>query len=345
MTFPAAVTEDLKQTIDDWFGCREVCDDNKFNLFFNRLLNRDLPRYNQLLRIEPGISDYDWLVQNYREMQRDLTESGTSSRGVEIEGTESSTLTLNSKTNTKTFANADERSHTDFKVTEQITEGDLQTEVSYGKTTTNGNSQSGEDYQVTNTHEITGKLVNKSTDNTSVSQRSLGKNAPQSASYGGGSQNGMPAAFDWSYPGTQNETETKGNGGNTTNETYGADNYKETDTSKVKDLRKVTLGGKDTTKETDTRVHERETSGSYTDAHRGTITDIQTGGETTSKTSGSETNETGSSSKTGLDRIQETGRNVDPATLLTNAKSFIMGTNAWVWLAGQLETCFMGIYE
>ena len=52
ITYPAAVTNDLKQTISDWFDNREVCDDDKFNAFFNRVLNRDLPRYNQLLRIE-----------------------------------------------------------------------------------------------------------------------------------------------------------------------------------------------------------------------------------------------------------------------------------------------------
>ena len=41
-----------------------------------RVLERDYPRYNQLLRIEPGVSQYDWLVQRYLEAQTRATKDG-----------------------------------------------------------------------------------------------------------------------------------------------------------------------------------------------------------------------------------------------------------------------------
>ena len=69
ITFPETVDAALQQTIFDWFQFREVADDYKFPFWFVRLLNRDISQYNQLLRIEPGISSYDWLVSKYRELQ------------------------------------------------------------------------------------------------------------------------------------------------------------------------------------------------------------------------------------------------------------------------------------
>lgn len=75
MTFPAMLTEGTKETIFDWFQDREVTDEDKFNTWFNRTLNRDLPQYYQLLRLEPGfnesgVAQYDWFVEDYEEVER-----------------------------------------------------------------------------------------------------------------------------------------------------------------------------------------------------------------------------------------------------------------------------------
>lgn len=87
MTFPATVDSALQQTIDDWYNSRIVCDDDAFNRMFNRVLNRDMPQYQQLLRIEPGKADYDWMVEEYLELQR--THESTDSQ--ETSGTTSVT--------------------------------------------------------------------------------------------------------------------------------------------------------------------------------------------------------------------------------------------------------------
>lgn len=68
------IDEPTKQSIYDWFQFREVCDDTKFGVYFRRLLNTTLIKYDQLLRIEPGISQYDWLVQHYMERQDIIQE-------------------------------------------------------------------------------------------------------------------------------------------------------------------------------------------------------------------------------------------------------------------------------
>lgn len=74
------IDDSLKETINDWFQYREVCDDDKFPVYFRRVLNRDYARYSQLLRLEPGVAEYDWLVEIYNEFKsQSITDSKNSS--------------------------------------------------------------------------------------------------------------------------------------------------------------------------------------------------------------------------------------------------------------------------
>lgn len=333
ITYPAAVTNDLKQTISDWFDNREVCDDDKFNAFFNRVLNRDLPRYNQLLRIEPGVSQYDWLVQKYREAQLTKTETGTNSKTGSVERDISDTQS-GTKGNTRTFNTTDT---TDRDVTGSETHGGTYSRnKGYGKTSTNsgtiGNS---------GTRVETGSVSDSGTNSSSNDHKALGKAAPQSVSYA--NQSGMPSTLDWSYPGSQGEDTNSASGSSSNTTTF--NNHTFTDNNTTTDARKTTLGGTDTETDTDARTVTKAGTDDGTVTHTGTITD--SGSNSLSKTVSDDTStsltETGS--KSGTDRTQETGRDVDIATLLSNAKGFIMGTNAWEWLSNQLEVCFMGIYD
>ena len=117
--FPTKIDAALQQTIYDWFQYREVADDEKFPVWFVRVLNRDFDRYNQLLRIEPGVSSYDWLVSKYREL-----EVKTSS-----EGESSSDVTLASEVN-RTDETADHKVRTLEK------DGTINDETTYGKVST-----------------------------------------------------------------------------------------------------------------------------------------------------------------------------------------------------------------
>ena len=66
-TFPAIIDETTQELITEWFKNRHVADNSKFITWFNRSLNLNYPYYRQLLRIDPTVSEYDWLIENYKE--------------------------------------------------------------------------------------------------------------------------------------------------------------------------------------------------------------------------------------------------------------------------------------
>lgn len=61
------------QGIRDWFGTRNVCDDDNFKNFFLRLANPLAPKYLAQLRMETVDKNFDPLVENYLER---YTENG-----------------------------------------------------------------------------------------------------------------------------------------------------------------------------------------------------------------------------------------------------------------------------
>lgn len=71
--YPTTIPDALQEALLEWYQYREVADDEKFETWYLRHLNRDYPRYAQILRIEAGVSQYDWLVQNYKEQQHYYT--------------------------------------------------------------------------------------------------------------------------------------------------------------------------------------------------------------------------------------------------------------------------------
>ena len=105
---PDSIDYATQQLIDDWFGARYVLNKN-FVRFFERALNLHYPYYQQLLRIDPSVSQYDWFVERYleRELSKAITENGTSNK------TDNATTTTNvessdtqefDKTDTTTYA-------------------------------------------------------------------------------------------------------------------------------------------------------------------------------------------------------------------------------------------------
>lgn len=334
ITFPEAVTEDLKQTIDDWFWLRTVCSDDNFNRFFNRTLEGALPRYNQLLRIQPGISEYDWLVQNYREAEKVSTMSGTSSKTGSNDKTLASTENGTSG-NTRTMNTKDT---TDRDTTKSETHGGtVTTRDDYGKTSTNSGT-------LKNTGDRTesGSIQDSGTTSDTSDQKTLSKESPQSVSYANAS-GGMPSGLDWSYPGAQAEVGTTGSGSSSNTRTF--NNHKTADDFTQTDTRKNTMGGTDTRTETDARTVSGADTEDVTVDHTGTVTDAGTNSVTRSGSDNTEYEESTTTGNSGTDRTIETGRNIDIASLLSNAKQFIIGTTAWGWLKGELEACFLGIYD
>ena len=68
--YPSQIEQTDREMINDWFDFRYVCDDEKFPVFFKRYLNLYYNRYLELQRLEPGYAKYDWLVNNYLELQK-----------------------------------------------------------------------------------------------------------------------------------------------------------------------------------------------------------------------------------------------------------------------------------
>lgn len=112
--------ETVEKGIEDWFKYRYIGfkNENKFLDILRRNVAINYPMYEQKLRIEPGVSEYDWLVQTYRERQ--LKTKG-SSENTRIHGDDTSTRTATTsedgttaygKTATTTHTGTDTGTHT-----------------------------------------------------------------------------------------------------------------------------------------------------------------------------------------------------------------------------------------
>lgn len=180
--WPEAVTDDLKLTIEDWFDNREVVDNYTFDIYFRRIINRDLSRYLELLRIEPGYAKYDWLVNRYTERM--------------TWGDDHTTESADSKT---TYGQNIERSKGTTTNGESTQNGG-----SYHEHTQYGGSDSTE-------------AVNKKTDTTtsntpgagtitSSDSSAVAKDNPYSVSYSNAEAGKIPA-LDWQTTSTQSQTD------------------------------------------------------------------------------------------------------------------------------------------
>lgn len=300
MTFPATVDTALKQTIFDWFQFREVNDNEKFPVFFNRELSISMRKYLQLLRIEPGqtltfpdgtsrVVTYDWMIQQYRE-QREIGTRAGSTNDTEYTDTSTYGSMVGEKTSTR---------ETDDH---EVTDRDV---VSNGGYTDSSSS--------------TSKNKGKSENSQSSDSMTLGKSSPQSISYPSAT-GGMPNGLDWTYPSTQGENKgtSSANG-------------------KTEDEGQTSSSGSGSNNNTVGEDIDRQKTGldEYT----------ENSGQTTQGATNTSRINNGSSAESTDRKVMEAGRQIDPATLLENAVSFIQNSSAWKFLYNRLDTCFMGIYE
>lgn len=81
----------VEKAVADWFKYRYIGFENvdKFTDIFRRNVAINYPIYQQKLRIEPGVSQYDWLVTQYQERQiKAKGEDTTTYTGKQINGEE-----------------------------------------------------------------------------------------------------------------------------------------------------------------------------------------------------------------------------------------------------------------
>ncbi len=305
ITFPSNVDDATKALIFDWFQYREVNDNTLFPNMFKRTLAMSMRKYNQLLRIQPG---QPFIVDGVEKVVTyDWLVQSYREALTEEESTGSDSYTLSG---TKTGGGTDTRTirTTGTDTTDRDT-------TSSNSETRNLRTQTEVDTS------YSGSSSSRDQGSSSGSEMSLGKSNPQSISYAGAT-GGMPQSLDWTYPGSQGENK---NSDSHDNSTTGSENSSgDTDTDQTQT---GTIGNSGTGTE------------DITVTHNTTVTDTLQHGLSDSN---SETR-SGSNSGNKISKNIESGRSVDSATLLANAKDFILGSSAWDYLYAQIDKNFQGL--
>lgn len=334
-----------KEAINSWFDTRYVCDNEKFVLFFKRVLVRDYGLYRQLLRNEPDISKYDWLVQQYNESQ--TYEKGSEQGETNATGTATGTATTNgtaTHNNTNSTVINANGTHT-HNGTDTDTGNGTSNTVNGGIDTTNRNSTESH----SETTETNASGTDTVTDNAHTNTKSLNRENPMSISYAGGASidgNNNTGALDWQYPSGQNEQDTRNR--DTTTTDYGRTDETETGGNSSTSGTESTSHGH-TVNVTDSHTNTKTITATDTDIKQDTHTGTDAGTETNTTTatnSNSTTSTTGTvNNKQHITQHVNTGRSVDTATLLSQAQAYIMNSSAFQWLYSRLDVCFMGVYN
>lgn len=347
VTYPEIVDDPTKDLIFDWFQYREVCDNDKFNTYFNRTLKKCWRKYQELLRIQPGEMvlfedgvtrrvNYDWMVQQYRELQHETNVEGESTESI----TGENSVTRNSsdegiKTTTMIGDDTTARSN----VSSITTTGTSDT------SNTNVTEYDTRDQMDGTTSVVSAEGVATGTDhngNNSSNDKALGKAAPQSISYSGAS--GIPQSLDWSYPGSQSETDHTGSDSYTDDGTTSTSGTSDTTVGDVTTHTGDTTSTGASASESSSTTEGTGAEGVQFDTERTTAeSDNRTGVQTEVGSNGSE--RTGSTSQDTTHREIMQGRSLDVATILENAKNFILGSTAWDFLFGEIDKCFISIYN
>lgn len=120
-TLPEILDTATKTLVIDWFGDRSLIKET-FDKYFERSCNVHYPYYEQMLRIDPTVSKYDWFVDNYLERQVKGTDTGTTTttaagtvnRKQTTTGTDSgTTTTTGAQTTSGTTTSSDSGTTTD----------------------------------------------------------------------------------------------------------------------------------------------------------------------------------------------------------------------------------------
>lgn len=352
-----------------------MADDDKFGVWVSRVISRDYKAYREILRIQPGYAQYDWLVTQYYE--REINEKSQN----EENGTNNSSLTKTGSdiitddgSNVRSGDRIESYSGSDVNTTDfgskTTRSGSAESEDSYDNykehTNTDGHTKYGksttETPRVSSVQSTEYKDVEGSQDTVKTEDRSLSKSAPQSLSYSGAANGEIPS-LNWQYPSAQNQGDKK----DTTN--YGKHNISTVTNQAPVGTNMTQLGGQDNTGEektldiTGTKTNTT-TYHELADAKTGSDTETLNYGKsvtTTYKDLKDKTDNThtykhdttdttqGTSGKTTMaasnNTMQTSGRQGDTGTLLQKASDFITYSNAWAWLSQRLEVCFQGVYD
>lgn len=365
--------ETVEKAVYNWFKYRYIGfdDPNRFLDILQRNMAVYYPIYCQKLRIQPGISQYDWLVQTYRERQLKATGN---TKNTQTRGNDTTTRTPDlydydyddittttdmdsnitkegSEKHVKSGGHTDTRGMYSDDVHDEFTEGRHTSEYSphVAHKTQNGGDFSAWSGDSQIRADLPMSKSYKSSDIIEPDDKSDDKQQYQKA------YQHMPA-LDWQTATSQGQN---GHREYRSDDTFQTMTY-EYDKSGKGDI--TTREGSKTApdsrtiktdhgEQSNTFIYSDETDtvtfeGRKDSTHNGGTVKVSAphhhGTETTENVYGNITN-IGSSGSTNRER--ETGRSIDIATLLENATSFIERSSAWKWLKEQLEPCFAPWYD
>lgn len=377
--FPLEIDDALRETIKKWFKYRRLCVSNpeKFILFFQRVLLSNYLRYRELLRIEPGVSKFDWLVETYREMQNTRLATISDEELSILNGTVTG-QTTGTKNGTVIDDGTISEVDTNLKtnnlsevIDETVAQSGADTREKTDERTDNLAKNRSVDDEMTRTDNLTSQSngTSNTEDHYGSYHNEISKSNPMSASYNNnpvqsgamipnGDSGQLINILDYQYLDAQglsndkSNNRTSGNDSNTTTNTGTQKNVidrsdvlLETGTQKHDIVDEVTYGKSvdtDKTKLNTGTVQDRGTKDKDID---NTKTISETTGGTTSQTTQGRNNKTNEQAIDDTIRERSTGRNTEIAKLLKRASEYISVTSAWLkFLRPELEPCFYGTY-
>lgn len=330
------VSDITKSLIEEWFGLRNVCNDDNFLRFFRRKMNVTALRYAQLSRIE--LAAFDPLVADY--IEREIIENNSKTMsGNSSEITSGTSSGESNQTSTRT---------PDLLVTEASTRTPNLSEATTGQTSgqsskTHGGSDVIE-YDGTRSSTQGGSDTTTNTGNSTDNHVEMSKQAPQSIAYQGATAGNIPS-LDWTYATAQGQARNDHTeqGQSTVQHGMtesGTDGHEET----------KTYGG--TESGTESGSNQQTILSTGTETNNGTT--ATTGedetvivGTTSGQTSGTKSGQsTGTETGNGSTREIATGRNgLTPQEAFGKAVQYLKTSSAWEWLARELEECFLAVYD
>lgn len=317
--------EATQDAIIFWYGERQICDDVLFERYFKRLLNAIHDQYINYLRIQTV--KIDPLVSDYMErLVKDTTEGTTSGKTTRKGSTVTDGTSNTTNGNTST--------------TEGTNTGTIKSEGGGTSSETVGETNGG---TVKNTGTVKDEA---SSDGNSTSMvdgenhtTNMNANAdiPQSPQNTDGS---FPEKLNWQYQSGQSQGKNDATDKRRTTETHQDTNT----TTRTDDTTTTTEGQASKTASGETTTDNTTTN----DLKNTSKTTVNGTGskkdDVTVTTDGSDTTE-GSTKNTGEHTEQYSGRHEAPQDLLDRCRSYILQTNAFMWLVSQLQECFRGVLD
>lgn len=376
--------ETVQQAVADWFGYRYIGfeDQSKFLAILRRNVSAYYPMYSEKLRIQPGVrSRYDWLVNQYRELQH--TSNGSHGTETQHEADKTTGTTTGTSNSNTTHANYDVKVRTGNEThtrtgghSESDRPGTTQTKERFIK----GNYHTSDNPHVTTRTSNVGRNTGYSGDTNVSAGNPMSKEysshiTPTPTADGTGptdksmAYNGMPTdgtntvigganyagGLDWTTLSTQaqaaHEEYANTNVSQDTEyiypERFNGQGNRHYYTTTGPDKRTTTTEAKSAGKRETTYNNERdkiqynEVTDDTKDTGRQTTTG-ETGG--TSEVNNEYGNIYTSAKDSSLDREIYTGRSGNAGGILMEAVAFIESSSAWLWLREQLDSCFFPGY-